>query len=448
MTELRIIARHAGTVLVGQLAVMAAGVTDTIVAGRFANEALAALSVGAALYVSVFVALMGVLQAQLPVWAELRGAGDGPQLGRSVRQGLYLCIVTMAVGIAALLFPGPVLRWAEVPTELQAPVASYLHVLAAALPAALLFRMFATLNQSLGKPLLVTWLQLGSIALKVPLTIWFVFGGAGLPSLGVAGCAWATLVVYGFMLAAAIWLLRTQPLYRPYAIWQRMEKPDWPAIRSFARLGVPTGLSIMVEVTSFTLMAVFIARMGTIASASHQIAANLTGLLYMAPLSLGIATSARVSYWLGASDERMARLALRSGFRLALLAAGASALIVFGGHHWIASLYANDQQVVTLAAGLLLWVAVYHFADAIQGVCAFVLRSYRIATAPLVVYCVLLWGAGLGGGYMLAYRGVAGHPPLGAPTAFWSAGAAALALNALIFMALLWRAVHARRVPG
>ena len=41
--ERRIIAGHAGTVLVGQLAVMAFGVTDTIVAGRYAEDALAAL---------------------------------------------------------------------------------------------------------------------------------------------------------------------------------------------------------------------------------------------------------------------------------------------------------------------------------------------------------------------------------------------------------------------
>ncbi|HKB54027.1 MAG TPA: MATE family efflux transporter, partial [Ramlibacter sp.] len=73
MTEARVIGRHAGTVLVGQLAVMAFGVTDTIVAGRYSQQALAALSVGSAVYISVFVGLMGMLQALLPTWAELHG---------------------------------------------------------------------------------------------------------------------------------------------------------------------------------------------------------------------------------------------------------------------------------------------------------------------------------------------------------------------------------------
>src|SRR5690606_10095503 len=142
-------------------------------------------------------------------------------------------------------------------------------------PPALLFRMYSTLNQSLGKPQLVTWLQLGSLVLKVPLTIWFAFGGAGVPAMGAVGCAWATVVVSYLFLGIATWLLRTDALYRPYAVWRRLEAPHWPTIAQFARLGVPAGLAIMVEVTSFTLMALFIARQGTLPAAAHQIASNL-----------------------------------------------------------------------------------------------------------------------------------------------------------------------------
>ncbi len=73
-TERATIMRHAGTVLVGQLAVMAFSVIDTLVAGRFADTALAALAVASATYVTVHISLMGMLQALLPVWAELHGA--------------------------------------------------------------------------------------------------------------------------------------------------------------------------------------------------------------------------------------------------------------------------------------------------------------------------------------------------------------------------------------
>jgi MATE family multidrug resistance protein len=445
VSERRTIARHALTVLVGQLAVMAFGVTDTLVAGRFSEQALAALSVGAAVYITVFVALIGVLQALLPAWAELYGARRHRELGRSVRQALYLAAIGTAIGALALLFPGALLRWTEVPPALEGAVSDYLAVLVFALPPALLFRMYSTLNQSLGKPQLVTWLQAFSLLVKIPLTIWFIFGGLGLPAQGVVGCAWATVVVNYLMIAVAAWLLRTQDLYRPYEIWRRLEPPDWRVIREFARLGVPGGLAVMVEVTSFTLMSLFIARQGTVASAAHQIAANLAAVMYMVPLSLAIATSARVSYWLGTGDARKARLAIRTGFKLGLATAALMAACMALARWQIAALYSPNPEVVAMAAGLLAWLAVYHLGDASQALCVFVLRCYRVAALPLVAYCVLLWGVGLAGGYALAYQSLGPLPAQHSPAAFWAAGAVALALLGPILAAILWRAVRSNR---
>ena len=445
MSERATIARHAGTVLVGQLAVMAFGVADTIVAGRYSQQSLAALSVGSAVYITVFVALMGVLQALLPTWAELHGAGHERALGRSVRQALYLAALACVVGVVALLFPGPLLQWTEVPEALQGEVRGYLGVLALALPPALLFRMFSTLNQSLGKPQLVTWLQLGSLVVKVPLTIWFAFGGLGVPALGAVGCALATVVVNYLFLAMAAWLVRHDALYRPYAIWQRIEPPDWHAIGQFARLGVPAGLAITVEVTSFTLMALFVARQGTLAAAAHQVASNLAAVLYMMPLSIAIATSARVSYWLGAGDAKRARATIRTGFRIGLATALLAAATVLLARDGIAAIYSTDAQVVSVAAGLLAWLALFHLGDATQALCVFVLRCYRVTVAPLVAYSLTLWGFGLFGGFTLAYRGLGPWPPLNTPAAFWMASSFALGVLAFILPLILWRAVRAHR---
>ncbi|WP_445289172.1 MATE family efflux transporter [Variovorax atrisoli] len=436
-SERALIARHAGTVLVGQLAVMAFGVTDTIIAGRYSEHALAALSVGAAVFVSVYVSLMGVLQALLPVWAELHGGGRGGEVGRSVRQSLYLAAIAIVIGMAILLLPGSVLRWTQVPAEMLGEVEAYLAVLAFALAPALLFRLFSTLNQSLGRPQLVTWLQLGSLGVKLPLSIWFTFGGAGLPAMGLVGCGWATLCVNWTMLGCAVWLLRNRPFYGDYGLWKRIEAPDWQQIRKFARLGVPGGLAVLVEVTSFTLMALFIARLGTAAAAAHQIASNLLAVAYMTPLSLGIATSARVSFWLGAGDEAKARLACRKGFGLTALCAlvYAAAMVVLRDE--LANVYSDNPAVIAMAASLLLAVAAYHVADAVQTFCVFVLRCYRVTLAPLVIYCTMLWGVGLGGSYLLAYRGLGPWEAMQSPLAFWIMSAAALALTALLFGALL-----------
>ena len=445
MSELRLIGRHAGTVLVGQLAVMAFGVADTVIAGRHSDVALAALSVGSALYISVYVGLMGVLQALLPIWAEMLGARRFQAIGPSVRQSLYLCGFLSLAGMAGLLLPGPLLGWAQVPDAMQGDVRRYLGVLAFALAPSLLFKLYATFNQSLGKPRLVTWLQLAALALKIPLSLWWVFGGAGVEAMGAVGCAWATLVVNYALLILAVTMLRTQAIYQPLRVWQAMERPDWRQIGSFLRLGLPGGLAYLVEITSFTLMALFIARLGTAASASHQIAASVATVLYMMPLSLAVASSARVSYWLGAGQPDQARQVVFMALKLCVLVSVGFLAIILISRQVLSAWYSATPDVVAMASALLVWVAFYHVADALQALCAFLLRCYRIALAPLIVYGVLLWGLGLYGGYRLAYVGLAGHAASQSASSFWLASTVAIGLVAACLLGLLLQAVGRKR---
>jgi MATE family multidrug resistance protein len=447
-SERSTIMRHAATVMVGQLAVMAFSVTDTLVAGHFADTALAALAVASATYVTVHISLMGMLQALLPVWAELHGGQRHAEVGRSVRQALYLCAITASLGMWALLCPDLLLQWTQVPLDLQTEIRGYLTIVAFGLPASLLFRMYSTLNQSLGKPKLVTWVQVGALIVKVPLSIVLVLGIPNvIPPLGLAGCAWATLAVTVMMLSLALWLLRTQDFYKPYRIWAPMEKPNAATLLRFLRLGLPSGLAIGVEVTSFTLMSLFIARMGVVATASHQIASNMAAVLYMVPLSLSIASSSRVSFWMGAGQVHRARQALRTGLSLVFMLGLSLAALIGWQHQAIAELYTQSTEVALLAGTLLLWLTLYHVADAVQVFCVFTLRCYDITVLPLITYTVSLWGLGLAGGYVVAYgagldvSGLQWLTPQ-SPLAFWQTGSVALYITTAVLLPVLWRAAY------
>ena len=269
MDEKKIILKHAGTVLAGQLAVVAFGVTDTIIAGQYSPHALAVLSVSSAVYITMYVSLLGVIQALLPMFAEMHGAQKHEKIGELLRQSIYVWLALSVLGALALLSPYLILQWTQVPIEVQGDVKAYLAILAAALPAALFFRLYSSLNQSIGKPRLVTWIQIAALGAKIPLSILFTFGAGPIQGMGILGCALATVLVSYAMCALALWLLLTKALYEPLAIWQPMSKPQWSTLAQMARLGIPNGLSVLVEVTSFTLMALFIARLGTVATASH-----------------------------------------------------------------------------------------------------------------------------------------------------------------------------------
>lgn len=444
--ELNIIARHAGTVMVGQLAVMAFGITDTVVAGRFADNALAALAVGTSIYVSVYVSLIGVMQALLPVYAELHGARQHPQIGRSVRQALYLASVLVLLGMAVLLYPQALLRIAQVPEPLVPAIEHYLSILAWALLPSIGFRMYSSLNQALGKPLFVTWLQVGSLALKIPLTVWMTFGGLGLPAFGLAGCAWATFIVNWCMLFCALYMLQSRKLYQPLRLMHAMESPDWQLLARFMRVGLPAGLAYLVEITSLTLMALFIARLGVVSAASHQIAVNMAGATHMLPMALSIACSARVSFWIGAGKPQWARSAARLGLGMVLALATLVSALVWAMAQPVATLYSLNPAVIALAASLLGWVALYHWFDALQTVCAFVLRCYGVTLLPLVIYTLMLWGVGLGGGYAMAYSDGWWGAAMRNAQIFWITGAIALSAVAIFFIGLF--AHHTKFIPN
>jgi MATE family multidrug resistance protein len=261
--ELQYIGRHAGTVLAGSWPSWP--LAPPTPSWPAAIPTPWPPSVGSAIFISVYASLMGIFQALLPLWSEQRGAGQPQAIGHSLRQSMYLCALACVLAWRCCSCPTHCCAGPMCPT-LQLEVKRYLAVLAWGLPPALLFRIYSALNQALGHPKLVTWLQLVSLLIKIPLSIWFTFGGLGLAPLGAVGCALATLLVNYTMFAVALWLMRTQDFYAPLALWQRLERPDWLQLGRFCRLGIPAGLAILVEVTSFTLMALYVARQGSLSS--------------------------------------------------------------------------------------------------------------------------------------------------------------------------------------
>lgn len=445
MTERKTILKHAGTVLIGQLAVVAFGVTDTIIAGRYDPQALAVLSVSSAVYVSVYVTLLGVIQALLPMFAELYGGKKFSSVGELLRQSLYVWLALSVIGAMVLLSPYFLLESTQVPVSIQAEAQSYLGILAMALPAALFFRLYSSLNQSIGKPRLVTWIQIAALLCKIPLSIVLTFGTSASQGMGIAGCALATVIVSFVMCFIALILLWRSDIYQRFEIWKPMAKPDFAKLKQMAKLGIPNGVSVLVEVTSFTLMALFIARQGTTATASHQIAANMTALLYMIPLSFSIAISARLSYWIGAANFQKMRHVLAIGFQLVVMEALLLATVLFIFSNEIAMVYAKDDQVAQLSAQLLLLVGFYHIGDAVQTLCFFVLRSFKVTFLPMMVYGSMLWGVGLSGGYLLAYEGIGNIAPTQSPDAFWLMSVIALVLVCVGLLLLIGRVLHSTK---
>lgn len=424
-------------ILVGQLAVIANGVIDTAMTSRFSSDDLAALAVGTSVYVSIFVGLNGVLQALSPVLGQLYGGRRYAEIGAELKQGAWLALFLTVIGFVALLFPQPLLAVAHASPALAAKVTSYLGILALALPATLGFRIYASLNTALGKPKMVMAIQIGALLLKFPLNAWFIFGGLGVPAFGGPGCAMATAIVSWMSFLIAFYLLRSREMYRVFGLFGTgFVAPHWHAQRALLRLGIPMGLSYLIEVTAFTFMALFIARLGPTVVAGHQVTANFGTVLYMLPLSIASATGILVAQAVGARNLEQARRTGHAGIVLAGVLSATIGAIVWLLRAQIIHAYTPDAAVAAVAMPLFLFIAFYQLFDAVQVTTAFVLRAYKVAIIPTIMYAFALWGVGLAGGYVMgldpfgiapaALRGAAG---------FWLGNSFSLAL---VGVGLLW----------
>ncbi|MFC0397166.1 MATE family efflux transporter [Paraburkholderia rhizosphaerae] len=442
--DVRKIAVLAWPVLIGQLAIIAFGVIDTAMVGRYSATDLAALGLGASIYISVYIALTGILTALQPIVGLSYGAGRHEEIGEDVRQGLWLTAALTVIGFLILYFPAPLLQLAHAPDALRERTIDYLQILAFGLPASLVFRVYSALTTAVGQPRLVMFLQVGALALKIPLNLWLIFGGFGVPPAGGPGCALASTVLNWLLGVISLLLMMKLDVFRPFAIFSRLCWPVWQRQLALLKLGIPMGVSYLIEVTSYTFMALFIARFGTTTLAGHQIAANLGAVLYMTPLSIGIATSTLVARALGAQHIEAARTLARHGILMACAIACCFCVMVLALRPLIIAGYTTDARVAQAAMPLVLIVAFYHICDALQITSAFVLRAYRIVLVPTAIYAFALWGVGLGGGYLLGFN-VGGAVPawLTGARGFWVANTASLAV-AGVGLLFYWRSMGGR----
>lgn len=428
-------------VFAGQVAMVLFATVDTVLVARHSAIDLAALAVGAAAYITVFIGLMGVVLAVAPIVGQLYGARRLEAAGDQLHQAVWLALGLALRGCLALALPGPFIALSGASAEVAERLRGYLLALAFALPAGLLFAAYRGFNNAVSRPKAVMALQVAGLGLKLPLAALLVHGAGPVPALGVVGCGVSTAIVMWLLALIAWQVMRRDPFYQPFAIFGHgLRPPHRPALAAQLRLGVPMGGSILIEVTGFASMAFFISRFGATPVAGHQIAANLVSLLFMVPMALGNATSTLAAQSVGAGALRDARRVAWHGIEFAALVALVLGLAVFGLREEVVRLYTGNEVIVAAALPLLAWVALFHFVDAMQIVSALTLRAWRIATVPLFIYATSLWGVGMGGGYALAFN-VGGDVPaaLHGARGFWIASTAGLACAAAgLTLLLAW----------
>ena len=428
-------ARLAGPIVLAQVAQVAMGFTDTVMAGRLGPLDLGAIAVGVNLWILPYLFCVGLLMAVSSMTSQYFGAARFSAIRDLMEQVGRVVVLLSIFAVTSIVLMAHGLSMLHLDEGVSLVAAAYVKAVAFGIPAVIGYLALRFLSEGIGytKPMMV--IQLIALVANVLGNWVFMFGKLGMPAMGAEGAGWATALVMWlqlFLLLGYIWFHKR---YR--FIWIAPPEPRcWQKTKEMLKVGTPIAVSLVAEVGMFAAVALLMGTLGVTEVAAHQVALNVAAMAFMIPLGISSATTVRVGHALGEGRAWLVRFRglVGVGFAAACMSLTATVLFVFPME--IVSVYTQDAQVRDLAVQLLLMAAIFQLSDGIQISANGALRGMKDTLYPMMVTLIVYWFLGLPLSWYLGFSREIG------PQGLWMGLVAGLTLSALW---LVWRFMYLTR---
>lgn len=379
-------------ILVAQ--VSTAGVTfiNTTMAGHAGADDLAGVSVGAGLFYPLLASIIGLLMAGTPLMAQLIGRKERESLPFIVRSGMVIGLSVWALFTAAyFFFIDDLLASLALEAAVEHIARYYLMTMIGVVFFLALMIPLRCLTDTAGSTSISMKLFLMAPVINGIFNYLFIYGHGGMPALGGIGAGLATMMTYGFLLGLFLLVVMKSKDLGGRQIFSNLALRS-KDLREYLVVGVPSGLSIFMEMSLFSLIIVFLSRYGTDALAAYQIADNFASLVYMLPVSCSMALTILIATAVGAGDMTLARRYKKAGFVVAMAGAMMTASFTVLFRNSIGSVYTDDAAVALIAGQFLIYSAGWQLFDAISTPIQGILRGLKDTRISFVLMVLAYWG--------------------------------------------------------
>ncbi|GAA5141866.1 MATE family efflux transporter [Thalassotalea piscium] len=405
-------------ILIAQLIQNLMGFADTVMAGRVSATDMAAVAVASSIWLPLILTIYGLIMALASIVSQLSGAKKYDEVADQTFQTGWIALFLGLSLIAIYYFVAPIL-FAKVGLEqdLKVLMFDYLGYIVWGGPGFCLYIVLRNYAEGLShtKPTMI--ISMLGLLINIPANYIFIYGEFGAPALGGAGCGLATAIVYWVMFFGMLIYCLTSRNLKHASLLGKFYWPNINAIKAILVLGVPIAMSLLFEVSLFSVVAILLAPFGSEVVASHQIAINFSGLVFMVPLSIAMAVTIKVGFAVGNDNLTAAKALCKHSIILGLLIAILTAALSLTFREQIATIYSTDIEVVNLAASLMFLAALFQFSDSIQVISAGALRGYQDTKSILYITFTSYWVVGLSIGLILGLTNWV-IEPIG-PYGFW-----------------------------
>lgn len=393
-------------ILGSQLVMYAMTTTDYIMAGYYSANDLAGVGLGASIFNPLYFLTAGVMFGIAPIIAQHFGAKEFDQIKLKTRKFLWVSLVIGAIFSFLLFNAGIIINLLGTEENISRVSLGYLKAVAFGAIPITLYQALRNYSEGITQTKIVFIIGTLGFLLNIPLNYIFIFHFG----FGGIGCGIATSII-SFLGLGTMWLSTiVLKQYKQAFIYGEFVLPDIKSAIELIRIGGPISFGIFVELSMFSGAALVISLFGATSLAAHTIAINIVGLLFMLPLSLGLASAIRVGNLIGEKSFSKANYAANFSLRLSFFVAILNFILIIVGGEFLISLYTTELPVIAKAIGLLMLAAIFQVPDAIGFSAIGSLRGHKDTFATMVNLIISYWFFALPIGIFLAFSNYAGVP--------------------------------------
>jgi MATE family multidrug resistance protein len=385
-TELDRLLKLAGPVVLARLGIMAMGLSDAIVVGRYSAAQLGYHALGWAPTNVVITMVVGLLSGVQVMTARAVGEGRREEAGAVLRRGVVYSLWVGLASTAVLVLGGPpFLHAIGLSRELADGAAAPLLVFALSSTPYAVSVAASFWLEGLSRPGPAAWAMWAANGVNLALDLLLVPGTFGLPALGAVGGGFATLGARSALCLFMLAYIARMPDARGLGVFDKPRR-DRAAEAEQRRIGFGAGLSNVFETAAFNSLNIIAGWISALAVAGWAIVLNVTAIVFMVPLGLSTAAAVRVGSAYGARDAAGVRRAALVAFAVtaAYGAAVSLGLWPLAGH--VVRLYTSDPQTLAMAGAGLALACLMFLPDALQVVTAQALRARSDVWLPSVTH--------------------------------------------------------------
>lgn len=432
-------------VVLTQLGQILTQVADNLMVGRYGGDdptPLAAVSFGGSVFFILFIAAIGIALGMTPLVGELYAQGDRQKSAGLLQNGILfyglLGLVMAVVQYAAI----PVLYHLGQPAEVVDMAIPYYKMLVYSMPFIMLFFTFKQFLEGVGNTKVEMFVTIFANLANIGFNWVFIYGRYGFPEMGAEGAGLGTLLSRIIAPILMIGYFYSRERYRSYLDGFSPRNYSWATIKKLLHMGLPISMQMFLEASAFVGTGIMMGWFGKETLSANQIATTISNCAFMIVMSIGAATTIRVSHCYGARNIGELSLAAKASYHLVLAWNAFAAVTFITLRHLIPTFFTTNTEVIAIASELMAVVALFQLSDGIQNVSVGILRGIQDVKIIMPIAFVSYWLLNLPVGYLFGFTLGMG------PTGLYLGFSFGLSAAAVMMIVRIRRSIRRLRTSG